>query len=143
LTVPFLTHGIGAWRSQRRFRFLVIGAYNTGFGYACFVLLYITLGVAVNYLLIQVFAHFLSVLNAFYWHRRVTFRSSLPWWPEFLRFNLSYLGVLAASLVALPLMVRLLHIHPLLAAAVITAAGVVASYVLHARFSFAPESDPD
>src|SRR5579864_2108588 len=109
-----IARGLAFWRAETRFRFLVVGAYNTVFGYACFASLYLACGKYVNYLLIQVAAHFLSVGNAFYWHRRLTFRSSLAWWPEFIRFNISYLGILVFGLIALPALVQGLRIHPLI-----------------------------
>jgi putative flippase GtrA len=90
----------------------------------------------VHYLVLQVIAHFLSVTNAFFWHRRVTFRSEARWPAQFLRFNLSYVGSLAFGLLALPLLVRGLGLNPLLAGAIVTAVAVVMSYVLHRRFSF-------
>jgi putative flippase GtrA len=131
-----VARGLGVWRAKERFRFLVVGAYNTVFGYACFASLYLAFGKYVNYLLVQLIAHFFSVGNAFYWHRRLTFRSSVPWWPKFIRFNVSYLGILAFGLVALPALVQGLSVQPLIAAAIVTVVSVASSYVLHARFSF-------
>ncbi|HTP39599.1 MAG TPA: GtrA family protein [Steroidobacteraceae bacterium] len=124
------------WQGSQRLRFLVVGAWNTLFGYGCFALLYLLFGRHVHYMVLQVIAHFLSVTNAFIWHRHVTFRSRATWPLEFARFNASYLGTLALGLVTLPLLVRGLAISPLLGAALVTVLTVATSYALHRRFSF-------
>ena len=124
------------WGRNRQLRFIVVGVCNTAFGYACFAAIFLAVDSRVHYLLIQLIAHFLSVCNAFVWHRRVTFRSQLPWPKQFVRFNLSYLGALAFGLVAMPALVAGFGLHPLLAAAIVTIATVALSYALHNYFSF-------
>lgn len=125
-----------SWQRREQLRFVVVGVANTAIGYGCFALLYLLLGSHVHYLVLQLIAHFASVGNSFFWHRRVTFRSGAPWPAEFFRFNLSYLGALVFSLIALPLLVRGCGLNPLWAAAIVTASGVLLSYVLHSRYSF-------
>ena len=131
-----MNRGLLIWRDSQGLRFIVIGAFNTVFGYAVFATLFLIAGRRVNYLLILVAAHFLSVANAFLWHRRVTFRSSSHWPAEFVRFNVSYLGTLAFGLVALRILVGGLGYDPLIAGAFVTVSTVLVSYVLHRRFSF-------
>ena len=131
-----LLRAVNIWGSSQRLRFLAVGVWNTVFGYVCFAVLFLTLGRKLHYLWIQLLAHFLSVSNAFLWHRHVTFRSSSHWFPEYLRFNVSYLGALVFGLVALPVLVTGLGWNPLLAAAAVMGAAVFLSYALHRRFSF-------
>jgi putative flippase GtrA len=56
--------------------------------------------------------------------------------PEFLRFNVSYLGALGYGLAALPVLVNGFGWNPLIAAAAVMGSGVFLSYVLHMRYSF-------
>jgi putative flippase GtrA len=130
---------IGLWRRSRETRFVVVGVANTAFGYACFAALYFAAHGHVHYLIVQVIAHFISVCNAFIWHRRVTFRSEASWPREFLRFNLSYVGALVFGLVAMPLLVAVAGLQPLIAAALVTIATVGLSYGFHRFYSFSPE----
>jgi putative flippase GtrA len=123
------------YRDQRA-RFLIIGAINTGFGYLSFATLYFMLGSVIHYLGISLLAHAVAVCFAFTLQRRVVFRSPAPWPPEFVRYNISVLGVQAGSMVFLSLLVSGLGWHPLLAQAVVTAGSVVAAYISHRRFSF-------
>jgi len=127
----------GAWRTDHRLRFLAVGAWNTGSGDGCYALLFLIAGRHLHYLWIQLIAHVVSVAQAFVLHRRVTFRSTAPWLPEFLRFNASYLGSLAGGLLAQWALVGGLGLHPLLGAAIVTWVTVALSYGLHRHFSFA------
>jgi len=124
------------WRTSEKFRFLAVGAFNTLFGYLTFVVLYMTFGQRINYLALLVVAHFIAVTNAFVGHRNVTFGAEGPIWQQFVRFNVSYLGVLALGLLATPVAVERFGMHPVVATALVTAITVVTSYFLHRGFSF-------
>lgn len=130
------------WNDSRGLRFLAVGVWNTLFGYGCFAGLYALAGTRLHYMAIQVIAHFAAVANAFVWHRTLTFRSQAPWPMEFLRFNAGYLGTLALGLALLPALVGGAGMHPLAAAAVVTAITVAVSYVVHAGFSFRDRGRP-
>lgn len=121
---------------DQRARFLIVGAINTAFGYLAFATLYLMLGNVIHYLGISLLAHAVAVCFAFTLQRRVVFRSTAPWPPEFIRYNISVLGVQAGSMALLSLLVSGLGWHPLLAQAAVTACAVVAAYISHRRFSF-------
>ncbi len=124
------------WDGSEKARFLVVGVYNTLFGYVVFAGLYLLLGHRVHYLVVMVIAHILAVCNAFVGHRILTFRVKDHLLRDFLRFNLSYTGVLVFGIFALPAMVEGLHAHPLSAQAVVIALTTLGSYILHKRISF-------
>ena len=133
------------WKRSLELRFLAVGVINTGFGYGSFWLLYTLSHGRLHYLIIQLLSHVASVTNAFVWHRRVTFRSAGAWWPEFVRFNLSYLGTLALGLIALPALIAGLGLHPLVAAAIVMLLTMTVSFFAHRGFSFRrapPAPDP-
>ncbi|GAC1301473.1 MAG: hypothetical protein NVSMB10_01020 [Steroidobacteraceae bacterium] len=127
------------WGRSERLRFIAVGVYNTAFGYASFALLYLAIGPYLNWSLLLAIAHCLSVTNAFIAHRRMTFRSSARWWPEYLRFHASYLSILGFNLLALSALVKGAGIPPLPAAALVMGATMCLSYVLHRKFSFRPD----
>lgn len=126
-----------AWQSGK-FRFLAIGAFNTGFGYLAFSALYLLLNRHLHYLLIGALAHAVSVVVAFTGQRRLVFRSHAPWLPEFVRFNLSLLAVFLGGLAGLYFLVEQAGTSPLLGQAIVTAVSVVGSYLAHRHFSFRP-----
>lgn len=125
------------WRRHERFRFLVIGGWNTLFGYLCFLVLYALLHVHLHYLLIGTIAHFIAATNAFACHRLLVFRSHGALLAEFVRFNLAQVFVLCCGLFGLWVLVSDLQVAPLVAQACVTVVAVVISYLAHRRFTFA------
>jgi putative flippase GtrA len=124
------------WDRNRPLRFLVIGAINTAFGYLSYVGLFLLLQNTWHYLSIAFLNHFVAVSFAYYMQRQVVFRSSMPWWPEFIKFNTSILMITGLGLAGLYLCVSVFNMHPLVGQAAVTCVSVVASYIAHRHFSF-------
>jgi putative flippase GtrA len=126
---------LGLWRNEQ-VRYLVVGGWNTLFGYACFALGYALFGHVVHYLVIATLVHGIAVTQSFLTQRTLVFRSRARWLPEYLRFHVSHLGLLGAGLVAMPVLVELVGLSPLVAQAAWILLSVVGSYVVHKSFSF-------
>jgi putative flippase GtrA len=131
------------WNGSRKLRFLVVGGWNTLFGYLAFAGLYLLLSATLHYLAIATLAHFLAVAQSYATQRRLVFRSSESIMAEFIRFNISHLGTLLFGLGAMWLLVDGLGMTPLVAQAITVGGVVILSYVLHSRVSFAPTSRPE
>jgi putative flippase GtrA len=116
--------------------YLVVGAWNTAFGYGEWAVLQHLLQDHLHYLVILVLAWPLAVLNAYVCYRRFVFRSSGSVWKELPRFALVYFGTLVAGLAALPFLLRTLPFDIYMVQAGYTAVVVVLSYVGHKFFSF-------
>lgn len=124
------------WDQSEKFRFLVVGAYNTVAGYLIFIALYLLLGSRLHYIIIAMLAHFLAVINAFIGHKFLVFRARGKLLTDFLRFNMTYAGTLLFGLAALPFMVEILGFHPVASQGMLLVLTVVSSYVLHKKLSF-------
>jgi putative flippase GtrA len=124
------------WQLPEKLRFLVAGAYNTLFGYVLFAGMFVLLRSQVNYLVIAGLCVPISLTNAFIIHRNLVFRSREPWLRSFLRFNLSQLVAFLFGMAGLYGLVHFVHLTPLLAQALVVAASVALTYVLHRIFSF-------
>jgi putative flippase GtrA len=124
------------WRTPQRWRFLLVGAFNTLFGYLVFSGLFLLFGKWVHYLAIGFVSHLIAVSNAFVAYRSLVFPSTDRWQASFIRFNLSQLVSLGFGIAGLYGLVEFGHCRPLLAQAVITALSVLLSYTLHRFFSF-------
>ncbi len=124
------------WQSHEKFRFLVIGACNTVFGYLVFVGAFVLLRKRLHYLVILILAHFISVLCAFLGHKFLTFKAQGHLIADFLRFNLTYLGALALGMLGLPFLVEVCRIHPLISQAFLIIISTVGTYVMHKKISF-------
>lgn len=129
------------WQDSRKLRFLIVGGWNTLFGYLSFYVLYLLTADRLHYLVIAVFAHFVAVVQSYAMQRRMVFRSAAPIVGEFLRFNASLFGTLLFGLLAMYLLVEAVALSPLVAQAIVILTSVILSYVLHSRISFAPRPD--
>jgi putative flippase GtrA len=124
-----------AWINQK-FRYLIIGGYNTIFGYGVFALLWLLWGQTLNYIVILIISQVIAVTNAFFSYRILVFRKKGGGWSDFTRFNAVYLGAFIFNVLALPVLIEGINIHPLVAQALLVIVTVVASYLMHRRFSF-------
>ncbi len=121
---------------DEKIRYLLVGGYNTVFGYALFVLLLMLFKDRIHYLAALVVSHVISVTNAYLAYKFLVFKTRGKWLHEFGKFNAVYLAVLAINLVALPAMVELLSIRPAMGQAWFVVVTVVVSYLGHKHFSF-------
>jgi putative flippase GtrA len=123
-------------RRREQILYLVVGAWNTLFGYLVWALLQYLLHDYIYYLVILVIAWFPSVLNAYVCYRHFVFRSKGSVWRELPRFSLVYLGTLCLGLIGLPILLRVLPFSIYVTQALLTAVVVVLSYLSHKYFSF-------
>ena len=104
-------------------RFLLVGAWNTLFGYLVFLLFLFLLEKIFNnerqiYSLSIAFSHLISVINSFIFHKVVTFVSKqkgLELVYEFRRFFNSYIITFLLNLSLISIQVELLSLDPRIA----------------------------
>jgi putative flippase GtrA len=131
-------------RHQQKVRFVLVGFWNTIFGYLAFVSLdylfnFLLAPRYVAYMLAAILANILAILNAYIFHKFVTFRSPLKGISiilEFTRFFSMYLFSFILGLILLPLFVELFYLDPKIAGALLIPITTIVSYFGHSRFSF-------
>lgn len=137
------------WLShQTKVRFVLIGTWNTIFGYLVFVGLDYLFNLFfspryVAYMSAAVLASIFAILNAYIFHKFVTFQSTVKGIaiiPEFIRFFSTYLFSSFLGLVLLPVFVELFHLDPKIAGAMLIPITTIISYFGHSRFSFRPDN---
>jgi len=121
---------------REQVQYLVVGAWNTAFGYAVWATLQYLLHDRVDYWLIVVASYPIAVANAYLTYRYIVFRSHGPILRELPRFSIVYLLTLIANLIALPVLLSVLPFSIYIIQAVFLAGVVVASYLGHRYFSF-------
>ena len=129
---------------QTKVRFVLVGLWNTIFGYLVFVGLDYLFNVFfsqryVAYMSAAVLANILAIINAYIFHKFVTFRSPLRGLaiiPELVRFFSMYLFSFFLGLVLLPVFVELFHFDHKIAGALLIPITTIISYLGHYRFSF-------
>jgi putative flippase GtrA len=123
-------------RRREQLLYLVVGGWNTLFGYAIWALFEYLLSAHLHYLVILVISWPFAVLNAYFCYRHFVFHSRDRIRRELPRFSLVYLVTLTAGLLALPLLLRTLPFNIYIIQAGYTAVVVVLSYLAHRFFSF-------
>lgn len=123
-------------RYREQLLYLVVGAWNTVFGYAEWAVLQFLLGDRLHYLVIVVISWPIAVLNAYLGYRYIVFRSRGSILRELPRFSTVYVATLLATLVALPIALAVLPFSIYVINGGFTCVVVVASYLAHKHFSF-------
>jgi len=129
---------------QTKWRFLLVGIWNTIFGYSAFVGLDILFALLfpkryLAYMSAAILSNILAIINAFIFHKYITFKSKVRGKAiiaEFARFFSTYLFSVILGLILLPVFVEVLGIDPKISGALLIPVTVVISYFGHSRFSF-------
>ena len=131
-------------KSKTEIRFLLVGIWNTLFGYLVFLLFLFLLEKIFNnerqiYSLSIAFSHLISVINSFIFHKVVTFKSKqkgLEIVYEFRRFFNSYIITFLLNLSLISIQVELLSLDPRIAGALSIPLCIVVTYFLLSKYSF-------
>jgi putative flippase GtrA len=124
------------FRRREQLLYLVVGGWNTVFGYAAWALLQYLLGDHLHYLVVVLLAWPINVLNAYLGYRYVVFRSRGPILKELPRFSLVYLVTLVVNLTLLPVVLKVLPFNIYAIQAGFAVVVVVCSYLGHKHYSF-------
>lgn len=141
-----LTHPLVA-KHRIKIVFVLSGAWNTCFAIIIFIVLHAAAGhiipqKQVAYMSAYALTNILSILNAFVFHKYMTFRSVAKGKHlvmEFFRFFCTYAFVFALSMLLFPLLVEGFRITPNMANVVGILITIAVSYLGHSRFSFKRE----
>jgi len=123
---------------DERVRFVIVGGFNTAFGYLLFAFFQVTTGPYLGYFFSLYASFLIASIVAFLLHRRHTFKvhGTGNILVDFLRFISVYTVALALNSIALPLLVEGADMSPLVAQAIIVTVTTVTSYFGHKYFSF-------
>jgi putative flippase GtrA len=122
-------------KHEQKFKFLLAGIWNTIFGFGLFTALFYLLP-AVHYLIIAIISTVIGTTNAYISYKFFVFRTKGNYLKEYLRFYVVYGVAIALNLVTLPIMVEILHIHPVVAQGLSIFITFLVSYNGHKHFSF-------
>lgn len=123
-------------KHKDKIMYLIVGGWNTLFGYLSFVLLYFLFSEVVHYLVILVVSTVLNITNAYIGYKFFVFKTKGNYIREYLRFYVIYGASIVLNFVLLPVCVELLTMSPLIAQAALMVLGIILSYLGHKHFSF-------
>jgi putative flippase GtrA len=123
---------------NQQVRFLCVGAINTFVGYGIFAIgnEWLFPGVPFGYLLALALSYAIALILAFILYRRFVFQVRGNIFIDLLRFISVYALSIGVNVVALPFLVEVAHVVPLIAQALILVVTTLVSYFGHRYFSF-------
>lgn len=135
------------------FRYLLVGGWNTIFGYTCFFLInqWLTHKMPTySYIAASLSSNFISITVAFLGYKWFVFRTKGNYLKEWLRSLIVYSGTIIFSALALaPLVGLIRHITrfqsqaPYVAGGLVASITVISSFFGHKHISFRPSSTAD
>jgi putative flippase GtrA len=126
-------------------RYLIVGAWNTLFGYGCYALLTALLQprFRYGYVAASLLANLINITVAFLGYKWFVFKTKGNYLHEWARCVVVYSGGIVLGTAALPPLVALIRRStslttgaPYLAGAIVTGLTVIYSFVGHKKFSF-------
>jgi len=121
---------------NRGIRYLLVGGWNTMFGYGVFALLYFLLSVRIHYVIIAIISNIIAITMAYAGYKLFVFKTKGNYLSEYLKFHVVYGFSMILGLALLPLFVEFLKLNVYLAQAIATLACISVSFIGHRNFSF-------
>lgn len=118
---------------KRLLKFGTVGVFNTLITIVSYSLL---LAVGINYLLANIIAYGLGVINSYYWNKNWVFQSTSGHLKLFWKFVIVNLITLAVNTLSLYLFVDYLGIHPVIGQIFSIGVGMVLNYLLNQKWTF-------
>jgi putative flippase GtrA len=120
---------------DERVRYLVVGGWNTLFGYLVYVAL-VTLFGRAAYVWMLVPATVVGITQNFFVYKYLVFQTRGGHFREYLKFYVVYGPVLLVNLFALPFLVRVTGLDPRIAQGAFAVIAVVVTYLGNKYFTF-------
>lgn len=128
-------------RHSKKFLYLLIGGWNTVFGYAVFTALYYygTARFHLHYVILLLLSQVINVTSAYLVYKRFVFKTKGNLIREYCRFCTFYWLSFAANLILLPALVELFGLDPVISQGLFIIVAAVTSYLWHAHYTFSPD----
>ena len=128
-------------KHAQKLHYLLIGGWNTAFGYGVFIALYYgTARFNIHYVVVLVLSQIINVTSAYFLYKRFVFKTKGNLIREYCRFCTFYWLSFAANLILLPASVELLGLNPVISQGLLIIITAVTSYLWHANYTFSPAS---
>lgn len=121
---------------SEKLRFLLVGGWNTVFGYATGVSLFLMLKDHFHIVIIAVIANIIGITMSFLSYKILVFKTRGKWLQEYLKCYLVYGFNALLGIALLWLFIDKLSLSIWIAQAVIIIITIILSYLMHKRFTF-------
>lgn len=123
-------------KHQEKVKYLIVGGWNTIFGYASFTALYFLLRNFLHYTLVLVISYIIGITNGYIGYKFFVFKTKGNYLREYFRFYLVYGVAFIINLALLPVAVEFLKLNPVLSQGGIIFFTAIIGYLGHKNFSF-------
>ena len=134
--MKFNNHSFSQVFENKKIRYLVVGGWNTFFGYLIGVFLFLLLNSHLHLIIIAIIANVIAISMAFITYKLIVFRTRGSWLAEYLRCYIVYGFNALLGILFLWLLVDKVGFNIWIAQGIAISATVVVSYFLHQRFTF-------
>lgn len=122
---------------KKKFRFLIAGGLNTLVGLGMFPLLFIALEkYNLHYTIILAISQIFCITFSYSTNKIIVFKTKGNYMKEYVRFILFHGVYFVVNLVALPAMVEIGRMSPMVSQLIFSVIVIVTSYAWHSRITF-------
>lgn len=121
---------------HQKVMYLLVGGWNTIFGYCMGLSLYYLLYDYLHLLVILVMTNMLTISMSFFTYKLFVFKTTGNWLIEYVRCYVVYGGIALVGMLLIWIMVDFIEVPFWIAQALIVMVTVVLSYASHKRFTF-------
>ena len=122
--------------TNEKLRYLLIGIYNTVFGFSIFFILFFFFYPKYNYIVLLTICHFICITNNFYFYKIYVFKFKKNLVAGYLKFTLVYILFFFLNLLFFELFVQKLEMNLYFSQVIIISIIVFLGYLLNKNFSF-------
>lgn len=123
-------------RHREKIMYLIVGMWNTAFGYGLFAGLYYLLSKSLNYNVILFISYVVSTINAYLLYKYLVFQTKGDLIRGYLRFSVVYIYAYVGNMVILFGLKRFTSIDLYMGQAISVIVIVLVSYFSHKKFTF-------
>ena len=122
--------------SSQKTMYLVVGFYNTIFGYLTFVSIFYFFSPTINYSFLLAACYIISAINNFFLYRYFVFKVAENILKDLFRFTLVNIFIYIINLLLFSLLYEIVHLNVYLAQALIINLIIILGYFLNKNVSF-------
>jgi len=123
--------------NSEKFKYIIVGIWNTIFSYAAFIALYYSMTKHdIHYTLVLVVSQIVGITNAYICYKVFVFKTKGNIVREYLKFYVVYGSTLAVNFILILILVELGGLNPVISQGLIAIVVVIMAYIGHVKFSF-------
>lgn len=126
---------------NQKIRYILVGGWNTAFGYIAGLIIFNSFGEVVNVIIVGLASNFLAITMSYVTNKLIVFKTAGNWISEYFRFWILYGLSTIVGIALLWIFVDYFHVKFWIAQAIVTVLLIFAAYLGNLKFTFRLHSD--